>query len=100
MKKKVSGKGNGWLSVCPNCGYKPKSAHVEKHFPSRILCPICDYNGPTVDVRAEDYNHKNFETQKIPLPGEGKMVLPEIILMLILSAIAVLILWKVLRPLF
>ena len=98
--KKESGKGDGWLSVCPNCGYVPKRAHIEKHFPNRILCPICDYEGPTIDVRAEDYSHKNFEIQKIPKADEGKLVLPEIILMLILSAIVVVILWKVLRPMF
>lgn len=98
VEKKVSGKGTGWLSVCPNCGYVPKRAHIEKHLPSRILCPICDYNGPTIDVRTEDYSHANFETQRIPLEAEGKLVLPEIILMLILSAIAVIIIWKVLRP--
>ena len=98
MKKSGEKESKEWLSVCPNCGYQPKRAHIEKHLPSRILCPICDYHGPTIDVRAEDYNHANFETQRIRREDEGKLIWPEIILMLIISAVAVIILWKLLRP--
>lgn len=97
QKKSPAGKHEGWLKVCPNCGYQPKAVHIEKKIPGRVKCPICFYHGPQIEVRAEDYAGIRFAHQKIPERDEGNMVLPEILLILILSALMAILLWKAAR---
>ena|SRR3989344_1130697 len=83
-----------WLRVCPNCGYQPKGAQFDKNQPHAFRCPICFYHGPAIQVKAQDYSHTEFEHQRIPDKHEGKLIWPEIILILILSALATVLLWK------
>lgn len=85
-----------WLSVCPNCGYQPKGAQFDKN-QQAFRCPICFYHGPAIQVKGEDYHHAAFENQRIREPDEGRLVWPEIILILILSALATVLLWKAAR---
>lgn len=86
-----------WLRVCPNCGYQPKGAQFDGNQPHAFRCPICFYHGPAIQVKGEDYHHAAFENQRIREPDEGRLVWPEIILILILSALATVLLWKAAR---
>src|SRR3989338_1750230 len=89
--KKPSAKTPEWLTVCPNCGYPQKqlaalqkAAHRLGRAPDlRISCPICFYHGPAIEVRAEQYREMKFAHQKLPERHEGKLVWPEILLILL-----------------
>ena len=102
-RKTISKKGrrapskSKWLTVCPNCGYRPKGTQFGRKQPHRFRCPICFYHGPAIQVKAQDYSHTEFEHQRIPDKHEGKLIWPEIILILILSALATVLLWKAAR---
>lgn len=84
-----------WLRVCPNCGYQPREKGG-RFYPSRMRCPVCFYHGPTIEIQASHYGEMKFAHQRIPEKDEGKLVWPEIVIMLIVSAILAYAIWKLL----
>ena len=95
MKKDENDSGD-WLRVCPNCGYNLKGT-PHKYYPSRVRCPVCFYDGPAIEVRQEHYKEMRFAHEKMPERDEGKLVWPEILLMLVVSVAVVYLVWKLLR---
>lgn len=93
----ASSKAGGWLKVCPNCGYQPKPQNFESRESNRFACPVCFFRGPAIQVKRQDYRPSAFEHQKMPEPHEGRMIWPEIILILVLSVLATVLLWKAAR---